>query len=386
MRSEDFSSARAGRVVTTLQGYNAFIPTSLPPQLVYTPRLVQVLSEASRLLGELAGLGRLLPNPYLLTRAAIRREAELSSRIEGTISNLEDLFRYEVEGDDTIRSDVHEVYNYVVALEYGLKRLADLPVSQRLIREIHRELMTDVRGGYAMPGEFRTSQNWIGPPGCTLNEATIVPPPVNEMTDALDALERYIHAPCDTPKVIRLALIHYQFEAVHPFVDGNGRVGRLLISLLLSYWELLPQPLLYLSAYLERYRREYYEHLLTVSQRGEWEDWIEFFLRGVRSEAGDAVRLARDLLNMQACYRAELREQRLTKITLSVLDSLFANPLLTVPSIRDRWQVNFRTAQGAIENLERAGILGEITGGRRDRIWLAQDILDLLNRRSQTLS
>lgn len=380
MKPEDIQSNRAGEASRQTAGYWAYAPKPLPPELTYTPVLIKLLDEAARTLGELAGLGRALPNPWFLVRPAIRREAVLSSRIEGTIATLGDLFRYEAEPQEITRqADVHEVHNYVVALEYGLDRLASLPTSLRLIRELHERLMRGVRGDHALPGEFRTTQNWIGPPGATLAEATYVPPSVPQMLEALDLFERYLHADTDMPPLVRLAVIHVQFEMIHPFVDGNGRVGRLLIVLLLVHWELLPQPLLYLSAFFERYRDDYYRALLNVSHQGKWEQWVEFFLRGVREQAREALASARAIIDLREKYRTLLSGKRTAKIAPDVADQLFVNPWVSAPMIRDRLKVNFRTAQKAIDNLAQLGILTEVTGQRRHRVWCAQEVMNILS-------
>ena len=291
MDTESFRNSPAGRVVHAAGEYWAFVPNPLPPKLAWTSELVVTLSEADRALGELAGLGRSLPNPHLLIRPFVRREAVLSSRIEGTQSTLFDLYAYEAVQLSMFKPppDVREVYNYVRALEHGMARLPTLPLSLRLIREIHAHLMEGVRGEHQTPGEFRRSQNWIGPPGCTLTDARFVPPPVPEMQESLHALETFLHASPTLPPLMRLGLIHYQFEAIHPFLDGNGRVGRLLITLLLCAWDLLSEPLLYLSAYFDAHRQDYYDLLLRVSQHGAWEDWLTFFLRGIATQAQDSV-------------------------------------------------------------------------------------------------
>ena len=384
MKPEDIQNTRAGEASRQATGYWAYLPKPLAPELAYSPLLIRLLDEARGTLGELAGLGRTLPNPWILVRPAVRREAVLSSRIEGTISTLGDLYRYEAEPQDTAEyADVREVHNYVVALEYGLERLATLPVSLRLIRELHERLMRGVRGDRALPGEFRTTQNWIGPPGATLTEATYVPPPVAQMHEALDALERYLHADSDMPPLVRLALIHSQFEMIHPFVDGNGRMGRLLIVLLLVHWGLLPQPLLYLSAFFERYRDEYYRGLLGVSHKGRWEEWVEFFLRGVREQARDALESARVIIDLREKYRAMLAGGRASKIKLDVVEELFANPWVSAPMVRDRMKVTFRTAQKAIDALVKLGILREMTGQRRYRIWQAYDIVQVHSKEAR---
>src|SRR5215469_1592607 len=285
MEPSAFKKGKAGRLVRTPQDYWAFVPDDLPPKLDLSWELVQQISESDRRLAELAGAARTLPNPHLLIHPFSRREAVLSSRIEGTVASFSDLMSYEALGIvNPERPDVIEVANYVNALEHGLKRLTKLPISSRLIRELHEILMRGAGGEHLTPGEFRRTQNWIGPPGCMLKNATFVPPPVEEMKVALSALERYIHSESNLPPLVRMALIHYQFEAIHPFLDGNGRIGRLLITLLLCAEGLLPQPLLYLSAFFERHRSEYYRLLLEVSQRGNWLEWITFFLRGVSEQ------------------------------------------------------------------------------------------------------
>src|SRR5438034_1265981 len=265
------ASAPPGRRVRCAGGYTAFVPDPLPPELHWTPTLVRALSDADRLVGRLAGEGGRLPNPHLLIRPFVRREAVLSSRIEGTQAALGEWLAAEA-GAAVERSpaDLREVGNYVVALEYGVERLGALPLSLRLVRELHERLMRGVRGGAATPGEFRRSQNWVGPPGSTLADAIYVPPPADELMGCLGAWEKFLHDG-SLPPLVHAALAHSQFEAIHPFLDGNGRVGRLLITLLLVEKGVLPAPLLYLSAYFEATRPEYYARLLAVTENGEWE-------------------------------------------------------------------------------------------------------------------
>jgi len=326
-------------------------------------------------LGELSGVGRALPNPHLLILPFARREAVLSSRIEGTQASLSDLYAYEASKPDTPIGDVQEVFNYVQALEFGLSRIKDLPVSQRLIRETHERLMTGVRGEQSTPGEFRRSQNWIGPPGCLLNDATYVPPPLEEMRTCLDAFEHFLHSEHDTPPLVQLALIHYQFEAIHPFLDGNGRVGRLIIVMLLCLWDLLPQPLLYLSAYFEANRQTYYELLLSVSQRGMWKEWVLFFLEGVESQARDAVRRSHRIQDLRREYRTRFQATQSSARLLQVVDLLFGAPILTVNQVKDALGVSFPSANRYIGQLEQAGIVREITGQARNRLYQAGDII-----------
>ncbi|HEC34495.1 MAG TPA: Fic family protein [Chloroflexi bacterium] len=380
MNPQDFHAGAPGRVLRTPAGYWAFVPDPLPPTFSWTPELVTVLSEADRALGELSGLGRSLPNPHLLIRPLVRREAVLSSRIEGTQASLSDLYAYEAAKLPLFEppSDVREVYNYVRALEYGLERLRTLPLSLRLIREIHAQLMEGGHGEHRTPGEFRRSQNWVGPPGCTLNEATFVPPPVAEMHEALDAFERFLYAPSPLPPLVRLGLIHYQFEAIHPFLDGNGRIGRLLITLLLCAWRLMPEPLLYMSAYFEAYRQTYYDLLLAMSRDGVWQDWLIFFLRGVAVQARDGVTRSERLQDLREQYRQQVQAERAAARLLQAVDLLFARPVVTVRDVEKTLGVNFSTAQRYVNRLEEAGLLREITGQTRNRVYCADEILHML--------
>jgi Fic family protein len=379
MHPENFSKNSPGKLVKTPQGYWAFLPDALPPLITPTWELVHQNSEAERALSELAGVARTLPNPHLLSNAFVPREAVLSSRIEGTRTSLPDLFYFEAEGTSKLPTfDLLEVVNYRKALEYGLTRLESLPVSLRLIREIHERLMAGTRGGHLTPGEFRRSQNWIGPPGCTLMDATFVPPPEAEMHLTLGELEMYLHTPSYIPPIIRLALIHYQFESIHPFLDGNGRVGRLLVTLLFCAEGLLTQPLLYLSAFFERHQQEYYRLLLAVSQQGAWSEWIAFFLRGVADQSRDGVKRASRLLNLWNEYRERLQSTRTSILMLRLVDLLFANPVTTVKVAANRLHVTQKAIRLNIEKLVDENILREVTGQQRNRVFLASAIMDIM--------
>jgi len=386
MDPSKFQASTSGKVVRQPQGYWAFLPALLPPALNFSPALVSALSAADQALGELRGLGGALANPHLLNRPLARREAVLSSRIEGTRASLDDLLAYEATQLSFLEpaSDVREVHNYVRALEYGLERINTLPVSLRLIRELHARLMEGVRGDVWTPGEFRRSQNWIGGAteqrltGSTLETAPYVPPPVDDMLAALGDLENFIHAPSELPPLIRLGLIHYQFESIHPFLDGNGRVGRLLIALLLSAWQLLPQPLLYLSAYFESNRREYYDLLLAVSQRAAWEEWLLYFLEGVRQQALDAVDRISRLQALRTQYQARFQTRRAPARLLRAVDLLFAQPVLTARQVEAALGINFPGAQRLIDQFIQADLLREITGGRRNRVYRADEILAII--------
>jgi len=372
-----FQNSPSGRLVHAPTGYWAFVPHPLPPKLEWDNSLVSLISRADLALGTLSGLGETLSNPHLLIYPFIRREAVLSSRIEGTQSSFSDLLLFEATKVDK-QGDVKEVQNYVRAIEYGLKRLSDLPLSLRLIRELHAILTEEVRGERATPGEFRNSQNWIGPPGCSPNEATFVPPPVPEMQEALDQLEKFLHADTVLPPLVQLALIHYQFEAIHPFLDGNGRIGRLLITLFLCQRGVLTKPLLYLSAFFERHRQEYYDRLLEVSQKGAWRQWIEFFLRAVVDQSNDAVQRSRRLLDLHQNYYQVTLEKRLPQTAERLIELIFVRPVLIARAVQGALHVTFPAAQKAINALVAEGILAEITGGKRNKIYTANAILEIL--------
>ncbi|WP_371879134.1 Fic family protein [Candidatus Chloroploca mongolica] len=361
----------AARHAATLQypasDYLAFIPDPLPPTLAMNTELVRALSDADRALGELAGLGRAVPSPSLLIGPFVRREAVLSSKIEGTQTEIADLYAYEA-GQTYLpglrptppQDDIQEVLNYVQALDYGIRRLETLPIGLRLIRELHEKLMDGVRGKDATPGEFRQSQNWIGAPGSAVREARFVPAPPYELSSVLDALEKYIHTDPDKDyaPLLRLGLIHYQFETIHPFIDGNGRIGRLLISLLLHAWDLLPEPLLYLSAYFEHHRTTYYDLLLSVSTRGAWNEWLTFFLRGITEQSRDAARRAKQLQDLQSTWREQVATVTDSGLPLRVIDHLFQRPILTVRDVQDVLGVkSYHTAQKYVQVLSDVGIL-----------------------------
>lgn len=377
---EDFRSSYSGSLIRSPSGYWAFVPHPLPPKFEWSNPLAGALSDADRALGALSGLSHALPNPHLLVRPFVRREAVLSSRIEGTQASLTDLYAFEAKQTAPLDAppDVREVYNYVTALEYGLKRLDTLPMSLRLIRELHAHLMKGVRGEQMTPGEFRRSPNWIGPVGSTLETAVYVPPPPSEMDQALGEFEKFLHAEHNLPPLVRIALIHYQFEAIHPFLDGNGRVGRLLISLLLGMWELLPEPLLNLSVYIERNRQSYYDHLLAVSQHSAWEKWLLFFLTGVTEQSRDGVLRIQRLQELRERYRARVQATRASARLLQVVELLFEKPLVSVAVVQTALKIHFPNAQGYIQQLVDLGILREITGRERNRVYRADEILQAI--------
>ena len=366
-----------GRTVRSPGGYRAYVPDPLPPRLAWSDALAAALSRADLAVGRLAGEGRRLPNPHLLIRPFVRREAVLSSRIEGTQATLGELLAAEA-GAAVERSpeDLREVANYVVALEHGVARLAALPLSLRLIKELHEKLLRGIHGDTATPGEFRRSQNWIGPAGCTLADASFVPPPPDRLQDCLGAWEMFLHDET-LPPLVHAALAHSQFEAIHPFLDGNGRVGRLLITLLLVERQVLPSPLLYLSAYFEATRQEYYARLSGVTGRGEWEEWLAYFLRGVAGQAEDALSRIQRIDALLGGWREPLA-QASSRLPERALGLFVENPFWTVNKLAGRLGVAFTTAQRAIDRLEAAGAVTLAGEAKRNRVYCARAILDIL--------
>ncbi len=358
-------------------GYRAYLPAPLPPEIGWDPGLAMALSEADLAVGRLAGEGRRLPNPHILIRPFLRREAVLSSKIEGTQATLGELLAAEA-GAVVERSpaDLREVGNYVTALEHGIERLRELPLSLRLVRELHDTLMRGVRGEIATPGHFRRSQNWIGVPGSTLATATYVPPPPDRLMECLAPLETFLHDN-SLPPLVHAALVHSQFEAIHPFLDGNGRVGRLLITLLFVEKGVLPTPLLYLSAFFEATRQEYYAHLLGVTARGEWEEWLAYFLQGIRMQAGDALERIERIDDLLHEWRGRLLGTP-SKVPGQALDLFVENPFWKLTSLAERLGVAYTTAQRAVGHLESAGIVRQVAGAKRNRVFCARPILEIL--------
>ncbi|MFB3890856.1 MAG: Fic family protein [Phycisphaerae bacterium] len=367
-----------GRFVRCAGGVQAFVPAPLPPEVNWTPRLMRALSDADRLLGQLAGEGRGLPNPHLLMRPFVKREAVLSSRIEGTQATLGELLAADAGAAvDRSPEDLREVANYVAALDHGIKRLKNLPLSLRLVKELHAKLMHGVRGGVATPGEFRRSQNWIGPPGCTLSNASYVPPPPDELMVCLGDWEKFLHDR-SLPPLAQVALMHYQFEAIHPFLDGNGRIGRLLITLFLVERGILPTPLLCLSAFFEATRREYYDRLSAVTARAAWGGWVEYFLNGVARMSEDALARAERINALTVQWRRKVAGAA-SRTPSQLVDLLAENPYWTINKAAQRLGVAFTTAQRAVERLESLGILKRATDSRRGRVFCAAAIMDILD-------
>jgi len=381
MNPADFRAPSAGTLVQAPGGYAAFVPAPLPPELNYDGDLVLRLSRADAALSELSGLGRQLLNPHLLIAPYLRREAVLSSRIEGTRASLSDLLLDEAgEEGAPVDADVQEVRNYVEALEYGLERLHELPLSLRLLREIHERLMRGVRGAHATPGEFRRSQNWIGPAGSTPATAPYAPPPPDRLMDCLSDWELFLHDRERFPELIQCALMHEQFEAIHPFLDGNGRAGRLLITLFIIERGRLSQPLLYLSAFFEAHRQDYYTALQRVRTDGDWSGWLRFFLTGVEETAREAFGQARRLLDLHGFLRRSLLQK---PHALTLIDELFVNPYVTVSRAARLLNVSYPTARSAVARLQEEGLLEEITGRSWGRLYLARPILEAIENRRE---
>ena len=376
MRPDAFTSTERGLVRKTTEGYRAFVPAETPRRISLSDEVVKLHDEATGAVHRLGGVGRLIPNPHLLIGPHLRLEAVLSSRIEGTKTDVGQLLLFEAGQVSSTEAadDATEVANYIVAMEHGLARVRDgFPISIRLFREMHERLLHGARGQQRRPGELRTSPVWIG--GATLEDAVFVPPPPDEMQRALGDLEKFLHE-TDLPLLVQLAVAHYQFEVIHPFLDGNGRIGRLMIPLMLVLRDALPQPLLYLSAYFEQHRSEYYDHLLITSQKGDLMPWIAFFLRGVRRQARDSEERMVRLVELQHQLRNELLDEARPNSVIRLAEQLFAIPVITAARVESMIGVTRPTAQAAIDALVDRGDLRETTGRARRRVYEAPAIFD----------
>ena len=372
MPNNNVSTDRTGKYIQQPSGYRAFSPKPLPPDppVDVSPEMQVMLSQADRALGRLDGSIQTLPHPDLFVFMYVRKEAVLSSQIEGTQSSLQDVLAAEAKILSPNRpKDTDEVVNYVRAMNHGLRRLSELPVSVRLIREIHAELLKKVRGSHLTPGELRTSQNWIGPAGCTLNEASFVPPPPHEIYQHLNDLERFLHSKSELPTLIRIGLAHAQFETIHPFLDGNGRVGRLLITFLLCEQDILLKPVLYLSYYFKQHRQDYYDQLQSVRDQGAWEDWLEFFLQGVTEVSKQATETARHILDLRESHRNAITEHfgRAAGNGHRVLEHLYERPIVSVSEVQNLIGTTYQAANDLVSKFVNNQILQEITGQVRNR-------------------
>ncbi|OGI12002.1 MAG: cell filamentation protein Fic [Candidatus Margulisbacteria bacterium GWF2_35_9] len=367
----------SGHILKNSQGYSTFVPHPLPPPIFWDAEVINSLSRADFLLGKLAMQGSSLPNPYLLIRSFVAREAVLSSRIEGTQTTLGDLLSAEVAASTNQNlDDLQEVQNYIKALTYGLERLKELPLSLRLIQEIHQILMEGVRGARAHPGEFRNIQNWIGLPGCTVHTAKFVPPAPEYVINCLHDLELFFHNR-QLPPLIHIALCHYQFETIHPFLDGNGRIGRLLIILLLIEHNVLPSPLLYISAFMEATRNEYYQQLFNVSKDGTWNEWLMYFLHGVATQAEDALKRIERINTLLDTWK-QLVVHSSSPVAEKIIQQLAANPYTSVKKMAEILNIAYSTAQRGIQKLESKGIIIKVTKQKRDCVYCAIELLNIL--------
>lgn len=364
-----------------MRGYSAFVPVALPPaDLDFTGPVTRALSRADLALGRLDGAVETLPHPELFTAMYVRREAVLSSQIEGTQASLDDLVAAEarLSGKHPL-GDVNEVINYTAALNFGLSRLSQLPLSGRLLREIHEILMSGVRGGHATPGHFRTTQNWIGGAGGTLSDAVFVPPPPESVADHVGDLETFIHQPTELPLLVQIGLAHAQFETIHPFVDGNGRLGRLLITFLLCERSILSKPVLYVSLTLKKRRQEYYERLQAVRDQGAWEEWLVFFLDCVADAALDAAGLAKRILTLREDHRDLIVNDMGARAgkAIRILERLYRDPYIEVNDLTGMLGISFANANLIVRDMVSLGILREATGQTRHRIFVYEDYIAL---------
>jgi len=361
-----------------LTGYEAFMPKPLPPDppLQWDTGLLKLLSDAAAAVGRLDGMAGNLPNPDPFVASYMRREAVLSSQIEGTQSSLDDVLAHEVEARVAgLPADIAETVNYVRAMHLGLSLLDEIPLSSRLIRRMHGELMKGVRGQERSPGEFRTTQNWVGPAGCTLETAAFVPPSPDDLPAALKDFEVFLNDG-NEPSLVLAGLAHAQFETIHPFLDGNGRIGRLLVTLLLVERRVLARPLLYLSRFLKQNRSEYYDRLNAIRTHGDWEGWLRFFLTGVAVTANDAVRVAAELSTLTDSHRQA--SQHLGKYAWPLLDLMAEHPIITIKHASARLGATPSTVGRLLDGLVALGVVDEITGGRRNRVYRYSPFLDVL--------
>lgn len=384
MEHKNIKPGRTGRYITQPNNYKAFIPNPLPPKppVDMTYELITMLSKAELALGRLDGASEVLPNADLFVFMYVRKEAVLSSQIEGTQASLVDLLQYEVQAKEQGKGgDVKEIANYVRAQDYGMRRVCDLPLSLRLIREIHERLLQDVRGSERRPGKFRNTQNWIGSQGASINDATFVPPPPFEMNQAMGDLEKFIHEESRMPELIKVGLIHAQFETIHPFLDGNGRMGRLLITFLLCQKGILKRPLLYLSHYFKKHRTQYYEILQDTRDSGDLESWLLFFLKGVCEVAQEATETAKSIVRLREEFREKISSLlgKNSGNALKLLDSLFYTPFINIEHISEITGLSYSSANNLQKELSSLGILAETTGQKRNRLFVFEPYVNVFS-------
>ncbi|MBZ4646261.1 MAG: hypothetical protein JG777_1750 [Clostridia bacterium] len=375
---------RAGKFVLTLEGYRSFIPKELPPEppVIYDDELHSLLSKADRNLARLDGITSVLPNPDLFIAMYVKKEALLSSQIEGTQASLEGVLEFEANlaPKDNIK-EIRDVVNYIKALNYGIESLTENSVSLGLIKDIHKILLQETRGSGLNSGKFKTCQNYIGTPGASIREAIFVPPTPAITVPAMEALERFLLEKDNIPPLVRIGLIHAQFETIHPFLDGNGRIGRLLITFYLVWKEILSKPLLYLSFYLKKNRNEYYDLLMKVRTEGAWEDWLKFFLRGISETSQEAVNTAREIIKLKDDMTKELYEHSISSIhAIRLIDLLFDRPLTSSKEIAEKLNISSVTANSLVSRFEEIGILNEVTGKKRYKMYLFTEYVDIISR------
>jgi Fic family protein len=379
MKPEDFTTGMTGKLVPTIKGM-AFLPNPLPPATLDLAPLVSLVARAMKALGELSGIGATLQNPYLLIRPFMRREAVASSKIEGTVTTLSELFLFELDEDRNRSPDAREVFNYVRALEYALEKSKELPISSRLIKETHKILLRSVqkhRGAVIVPGEFRRDQNWIG--ARLIENARYVPPPPQEVDNSMSDIEKYINSMDENlPILVNLALIHYQFEAIHPFPDGNGRVGRLLLPLILCEKKEISQPLLYLSVFFEKNYNEYIDRMLAVSQKGQWLEWVAFFLTAVEAACKDAIAKTQALRNLHRVYSQKIQTARSSALLARIIDVLFEHPAITIPYAAERLGLSYNATKNNVERLIGHEIV-RAGADERPKFFFADEIIEILN-------
>jgi Fic family protein len=373
---------RSGSYISQMRGYKAFIPSPLPPKppLKLDDTMMNLNEHAVRLLARLDGLSYMLPNTDLFISMYVKKEALLSSQIEGTQASLGDIFEYESGQTVENINDVKEVINYIKALDYGIKRLPSLPMSNRFIKELHEILLTNTRGNDKTPGEFKRSQNWIGSGNSTIKDALFIPPPPEDTVQAMSDLEKYMHSPSPYPTLINCALLHYQFETIHPFLDGNGRVGRLLIALYLYWRNIIEKPILYVSYYFKKNRQEYFDRLRMVRNNGDYEQWVTFFLKAIIEACESAIENTKKILALQNHDQKLLWEKKISSPIASVfLNQLFYTPIVTIKYIEEQYKVSYPTAAALVKQFVSAGILREITGKKRAKRFVYTKYLDILS-------
>ncbi len=379
------SKHRAGKYLRQPAGYKAFIPEPLPPRppIRYDGDLRNLLSQADRELARLDGITSVLPNPELFVAMYVKKEALLSSQIEGTQASLEGVLEFEANltPKENI-DDIKEVVNYIRALNYGIEKLKTLPMSLRLIKEIHKILISGTRGSHKTPGEFRKTQNWIGPPGASLNDATFVPPPPDMILELMGNLEKFIHSEDNIPPLVKIAIIHSQFETIHPFLDGNGRMGRLLITFYLYWKGILNHPLLYLSFYLKKHRNEYYSRLMDVREKGDWEGWLKFFLKGVIDVSQEASRTASRIIKLKENLIKKLIEKKIgSGYAVGLIELLFQTPIVTAKNVQDRLGIRSKdTTNKLVNKFNGMGILKEISGKKRYKKYIFSDYVEIIKK------